>query len=117
MMENKFTPGPWFVDPNDPTMVWAPDTDPDEDEEPWCVARAVESCGHPRDQVLENARLIAAAPDLLDVTIRAAIHFRELEKIFGHPHFTDRHNDEEVFRLAAEQCEVVISKATQEPTD
>lgn len=54
------TPGPWFVSPDDPLLVLAPDGD----REPWEVCRAEDFCGETSDEVA-NARLIASAPELL----------------------------------------------------
>ena len=54
------TPGPWIVDEDDPHVILAPDGDDD----PWFVAEAAYDCG-PDMSGKANARLIAAAPDML----------------------------------------------------
>lgn len=77
MSEIKHTPGPWVVDPEDARFVIAPDPDGDE---PWQIARAAEFAG-PGEATIPNARLIAAAPDLLRELIeaRAELEAYELE--------------------------------------
>jgi len=67
------TPGPWHVDPAFPLSVMAPDGD----EIPWLVANAMPDCGgtsapgfSPEGEA--NARLIAAAPEMLDLLTKVA---------------------------------------------
>jgi hypothetical protein len=55
------TPGPWFLDPERPFVVQAPDAT----DYPWKVADVASDCGS-GDQPIANARLVAAAPDLLE---------------------------------------------------
>lgn len=65
---DKHTPGPWFVmapNVNGEIDITAPDTDAPADD-PWQVATVAGSCGYPSDQSPANARLIAAAPELLE---------------------------------------------------
>lgn len=70
MAEHKHTPGPWFIDGDD---IRAPDGDDD----PWYVAEVITGCG-PGDATPANARLIAAAPDLLEALKDAQKAIREL---------------------------------------
>lgn len=67
-METKHTPGPWFVDPMERGMLWAIGTKGGE----YMICTVDEDCqrGTPswrKDSLVRdaNARLIAAAPDLL----------------------------------------------------
>lgn len=63
MSIEQHTPGPWFVD-EDELNVCAPD--PEEPDVPWVVAGVRVGCGYPESQDGANARLIAAAPELLE---------------------------------------------------
>lgn len=69
-----FTEGPWFVEPHGMEIaIRAPDKDGS--AEPWHVATVWGACGYEHDAVEDNARLIAAAPDLLaelEAMVRAA---------------------------------------------
>ena len=59
---NKHTPGPWFVDHKSPFLVWAGD-----DIDGRHIAHIGPANDTPRFDVDgPNARLIAAAPDLLE---------------------------------------------------
>ena len=66
MSESKHTPGPWLVteDPIYGARIDAPGS--------FCVAKTIPN-DMPIKQKLANARLIAAAPDLLDAC-RAALY-------------------------------------------
>jgi len=90
------TPGPWFVDPDDTLAIRAPDGD----DEPWHVAEVIEYCGE-GDQTEANARLIAAAPDLLEA-------LKELHKKTVIGTDAERH-------AALHQAWAAIYKATTEP--
>ena len=68
MTKVKHTPGPWHISSDDPLAVRAEDGDGDD----WEVANAVDYCGFPEIQSKANARLIAAAPDLLAALERLA---------------------------------------------
>jgi hypothetical protein len=60
---SKHTPGPWFIheDQHDNVTIKAPDGD----GVPWNVATILSYCGDPPCDKA-NARLIAAAPELLE---------------------------------------------------
>jgi hypothetical protein len=60
--EGEFTPGPWSILDDDDLKVTAPDGD----DEPWHIAHICGACGHEDDASEANARLIAAAPELLE---------------------------------------------------
>jgi len=62
---SKHTPGPWYQNKANPLVICAPDGFAD----PWYVAEATTNCGHSEDQTEANARLIAAAPDLLEALV------------------------------------------------
>lgn len=70
----KHTPGPWVVDEDDPHCVYAQDGDAD----PWFVAEAAYDCG-PGMSGKANARLIAAAPDMLTALRTIALHVTSLD--------------------------------------
>ena len=68
-MSEKHTPGPWFVSVNDDTDETVVRCNEDADYEPIicnCECDAAISVDHDGDEVSANARLIAAAPKLLD---------------------------------------------------
>lgn len=62
------TPGPWAITSQDGADFHV--TAPDGDDDPWNVAVVVGACGYPDDPrtgcTEGNARLIAAAPELLE---------------------------------------------------
>ena len=60
-MSTKHTPGPWHVGKGSKCVVY--------DAEGWAVADAV-TCHNRHNAIDANARLIAAAPDLLDALRR-----------------------------------------------
>lgn len=63
---SKHTPGPWLVEQGERTDADNIDViSPDGRDDPWTVAVAIGSCG-PGGCTIANARLIAAAPDLLE---------------------------------------------------
>lgn len=62
-MTDKHTPGPWRIDPADPHHVIAADDGDWSDF--WSVSTATDDCGPGMSRTIANARLIAAAPDLL----------------------------------------------------
>lgn len=62
MGEQKHTPGPWYIYEGNPNWIMAVDPD---DDTPWHVAKTEPNAG-PGDATPANARLIAAAPDLLE---------------------------------------------------
>ena len=68
------TPGPWIVDEDDPHVILAPDGD----DAPWFVAEAAYDCG-PGMSGKANARLIAAAPDMLTTLRTIALHVTSLD--------------------------------------
>ena len=61
----KHTPGPWKVRDSDPLVVIAPD--PDDPRDPWSIAKAYMAAGYSEgdEESHANAKLIAAAPELL----------------------------------------------------
>ena len=61
---NKYTPGPWTASEGSPSDVWHVDM-PDR-QFSITVARGDEDWDMSVEEVQANARLIAAAPDLLD---------------------------------------------------
>jgi hypothetical protein len=64
-MNTKHTPGPWHVGMRQAERIVY-------DKTGWAVANATVYHGESdRDQVLANARLIAAAPELVDACITA----------------------------------------------
>lgn len=61
MSAHKHTPGPWFGRPyHDPILIQGCD------EVGLCIAFSCGGGGQKRDEFKANARLIAAAPDLLE---------------------------------------------------
>lgn len=83
-MENKHTPGPWIVD------SWS--------SSGWSVRSKIglaisskryrnELTGQEyRDEMLANAHLIAAAPDLLDALENCVARMIEAQEASGYPH-------------------------------
>jgi len=69
MAHNQHTPGPWAFDPDDFTEVFNPDSGAmickvlEADDFP-CLEEGTH--GDVQDECLANARLIAAAPDMLE---------------------------------------------------
>jgi len=61
MDEVRHTPGPWVIDANDRYHVESPDGS----ALPWSIATISGSAGPGTNRSEANARLIAAAPDLL----------------------------------------------------
>lgn len=82
MSETKHTPGPWAIAPGDPCVIYSPDNP--EDEPCLAITYDVESADRfhwlrDADQAEANARLIAAAPDLLTVAMRAEYIISQLD--------------------------------------
>jgi hypothetical protein len=59
----------------------------------------------------ENARLIAAAPDLLEALKTAEWKLREMAREFNAPNFTDRYGDGDVMLGVADAAAAAIAKA------
>jgi len=71
-METKHTPGPWTFDHDGEAMFVYRDAVSDDDCESIC-----DLCKHqPDDLQLANARLIAAAPDLLEALAQLRLKLR-----------------------------------------
>ena len=66
---NKYTPGPWTASEGSPSDVWHVDM-PDR-QFSITVARGDEDWDMSVEEVQANARLIAAAPDLLAAAVQA----------------------------------------------
>jgi hypothetical protein len=97
--KQEHTPGPWAVSMSDPTLVYS--------KKPEGTGRWVcSSISHPvRNREDEaNARLIAAAPDLLAAAKRAEYELRDAVHIFKLDGMTS-------FAKAAEQAADFASKA------
>lgn len=109
------TPGPWEIAPHS-----------DEDEVLQIVGEyeAIPGFGESANWIAEcdlqedietnaaNARLIAAAPDLLEALHDCVGRLRYLQtQVFGNPNFTDRHDDEGACRSVADRADAVIAKA------
>jgi hypothetical protein len=110
------TPGPWRIDVNG-SEDWSVDYDgPSSTYMTICGARpqpvcfAVEPSAYGNDEEVEaNARLIAAAPDLLAALISARDAL--------HQHYVDWDGEPEdavPLQLARSKCEAAISRATGE---
>lgn len=103
MSELKHTPGPWVVDPDSPT-----DISPADDLRLGiaCISHADEAGGRWifGEQSKANAKLIAAAPDLLQALVAL------------HESLTQLNDSGDVGRMVADQVEIAraaIAKATQ----
>jgi hypothetical protein len=79
------TPGPWVVGRTEPTQVWRAPTASRPSGGPLLArtANVVELGALTHDEELANARLIAAAPDLLDALERLLIFADELCRDVG----------------------------------
>src|SRR5437868_3901379 len=71
MSDQKYTPGPWksrIASPSDATLIVAGPAPDGDGYERICTVRAREDRDYSKDddRALANARLIAAAPDLLE---------------------------------------------------
>jgi len=64
------TPGPWSITSEDGDGLYVTAPDDGNADDPWNIALAFAACGYPGDprsgSTQANARLIAAAPDLLE---------------------------------------------------
>lgn len=95
MSANKHTPGPWFGRPyHDPILIQGCD------EVGLCIAFSCGGGGQKRDEFKANARLIAAAPDLLE-SVKALLGCMSLAGWDGDP--------------IAVKARAAIAKATGEP--
>lgn len=94
MDKRQHTPGPWTLEVGVTVLdkVW-------DAEGQFPVASFITGRRHDADEGTANAKLIAAAPDLLAALI-------ELEKVESSPH------SETVRYLAREQARAAIAKAT-----
>lgn len=103
MSETKHTPGPWSaIQPRPELLVICTEVDGDgiaEVDELWN-----------RDEWLANARLIAAAPELLEalVALDTLIDFEESAKDGEHSWF----DDASAINAAMEKARAAIAKAT-----
>lgn len=118
MTKHKHTPGPWFVESTDKTPIYVSpvarheqigicnvmviDEDESSDSGEWFN-------GH---QTKANARLIAAAPLLLDDLIDAAAQLRKYEKLHRAKGTADSLAKAEVNANLAARFEQTIAKAT-----
>jgi hypothetical protein len=97
------TPGPWEVD--EPHQVWAPSAG-----EYVAITQVEDRETIPRDQVEANARLIAAAPELLEA-------IKELLEV-ADPDSSDGYEMEwqwrETLERAQDRARAAIAKATGE---
>ncbi|WP_454760607.1 hypothetical protein [Caulobacter segnis] len=103
MGEFKGTPGPWFVS----------------GEGIQAIVRAhddfrIVATRHrlPKAEHEANARLIAAAPDLLDIAIRARDQFEFYAKSHEAKGAEDGNQKAEINRYMAAQCAATIARAT-----
>lgn len=107
MSESKFTPGPWRV-----VSEWIDDGDGSE-VEIYSV-----SGPNPDDLILDqpidlaDAKLIAAAPDMIAALERAALQFRYYEEAHREKGTDDSMRKAEVNAGLAYDIEQVIAKAT-----
>jgi hypothetical protein len=105
------TPGRWVVDHSDSlTLVLAEDNDPRSSGGPWNIAQVYFGAGHDEDPQEANARLIAAAPDLLEA-LRAVVKDRAYQKLTGPPHFTSAPTESEWKRESAERAWAMVEAA------
>lgn len=99
MSAHKHTPGPWFGRPyHDPILIQGCD------EVGLCIAFTCGGVGQKRDEFKANARLIAAAPELLEA----------LEP-FAHATLTHTGQVIGLTREDFERALAAIAKATGEP--
>lgn len=110
------TPGPWRIDVNG-SEDWSVDYDGPSStymticgDRPQPVCFAVEPSAYGNDEEIEaNARLIAAAPDLLAALVEARDAL--------HQHYVDWDGEPEdaaPLQVARAKCEAAISRATGE---
>lgn len=104
MAENKHTPGPWHIYKGNPNWIMAVDPG---DDTPWLIAKTEPHAG-PGDATPANARLIAAAPELMAALTGMIDMYVELVES-GDAGFW---NAEEVHEVIA--AHAAIAKATGE---
>ena len=112
MSERKHTPGPWLAAAKPSSVVGWPVIAP---RSPSAMSVCNVHAGH--DYSEGNARLIAAAPDLLEACRQAAIQFRFYEQ----QHLAKRTPEADAKALRnhemAKICETAIAKAEIEQLD
>lgn len=109
MSDLRFTPGPWDTRDDDKRITVGVGLV--EGPNGYDVAEVYnDDCD--RDEAWANARLIAAAPELLSACVHAAAQFRYYEKLHSEKGTPD--GDEKAHRNAemAERCEAAIVLAT-----
>lgn len=116
MSERTFTPGPWRVDETRALGaygVWADYVDPKharfpetQEQSLVCSVYDNQQSDFPRDMRDANARLIAAAPTLLEACQWA------LGTIRGNTYGLTPEEREQALELAAKGCEEAITQAT-----